>query len=555
MHPPGPPKDFSQYTLGEIQEMQQRSNRDPERVFALGKYQIIPATMNRAIDELQLDLNQRFTPEVQDRMFTEHLLVDKRPSVRRFIEGDPGTNLQDAQRALAQEWASFPDPYKGGRSFYNDGVNKAHISLEQSATALTQLREQYRDAISQGMTADDAWRVATRIDPEQRQVATMPSMGKRDPIVGSLQRNLVELGITDARGQPLTVDNDRGTRTHEAIATFQRRFGLEGRQLSNAELLTATHVALQDPVRSLEQAVRSVVPEALQQQRASSVDGVPTYLLSGRSISAARGSSEESQSAEAEQSPLSTTTELQLGDRGAAVHALQQHLHLLGATDLQGKELKPDRDYGNRTKQAVEQFQLWTGREVTGIADSGTLEALQAHSQFLMQQKARGITPGEHVADNLRPTSENAEVGADLRPVQGQRAAQPAPSFPETAAPPAPRDPRDPDHADHALYEALKQRLPGIAEDRLIHVTAACHMQNFRPEQIDRIAITDRAIHISSAGPDPGQRVSLDLNAAPPAPQALQQQVQAYDQQQALLATQWEQARAVEDPTRSGLTR
>jgi hypothetical protein len=88
MHPPGPPRDFSQFTVGEIQEMQHRRNDDPERVFALGKYQIIPATMDKAINELRLDPNQPFTPELQDRIFTEYLLVDKRPKIRNFVEGN-----------------------------------------------------------------------------------------------------------------------------------------------------------------------------------------------------------------------------------------------------------------------------------------------------------------------------------------------------------------------------------------------------------------------------------------------------------------------------------
>lgn len=37
--------DFSRLSLGEVQRMQHLNRNDPDFVFAVGKYQIIPATM------------------------------------------------------------------------------------------------------------------------------------------------------------------------------------------------------------------------------------------------------------------------------------------------------------------------------------------------------------------------------------------------------------------------------------------------------------------------------------------------------------------------------
>lgn len=69
-------------------------------------------------------------------------------------------------------------------------------------------------------------------------------MRQIDQVVLGFQSNLNDLGITDARGRALVLDGDRGSRTNEAVAEFQRRFGLEGRELSNAELQVATQAAV-----------------------------------------------------------------------------------------------------------------------------------------------------------------------------------------------------------------------------------------------------------------------------------------------------------------------
>src|SRR5690606_30187547 len=99
--------------------------------------------------------------------------------------------------------------------------------------------------------------------------------------------------------------------------------------------------------------------------------------------------------------PPAPGTELQPGHRGTAVLALQERLRLIGATDRDGQELRADGNYGSRTKDAVEQFQLWTGRDTTGIADRGTLEALDEQVRFVVRQREAGIAPGRHAADNL----------------------------------------------------------------------------------------------------------------------------------------------------------
>ncbi|QDH71339.1 peptidoglycan-binding protein [Marilutibacter alkalisoli] len=234
----GAPMDFSSFTLGEVQDLQHLPRRDPDRLFAVGKYQIIPGTMDAAVARLGLDRDEAFTPELQDRIFTDYLLRQKQPGVRDYIEGKPGVTLEQAQHGLAREWASFGDPYKEGRSYYG-GANRAHISLEQSEAALTQMRAGYAAAIDRGLSSDEAWRVATAIDPEQRTQAR-PSAARTDPLadgllrhgekgdpIRELQQSLHELGYTGRDGKPLSLDGDFGANTGHAVRAYQREHGLK----------------------------------------------------------------------------------------------------------------------------------------------------------------------------------------------------------------------------------------------------------------------------------------------------------------------------------------
>jgi peptidoglycan hydrolase-like protein with peptidoglycan-binding domain len=252
IRPGDPPMDFSRFTLGEVMDMQHLPRRDPDRVFAVGKYQIIPGTMDTAVARLGLDRNQPFTPEMQDRIFSEYLLRDKQPSVRDYIEGRQGATLQQAQHGLAREWASFGDPDKGGRSYYG-GANRAHITLEQSAAALNQMRAEYAAAIGRGLSADEAWRAATAIDPAQRtqapgaqtpQAGPMADgklqRGERGDDVRGLQRSLNQLGVTDDRGQPLeTRSGVYGPHTEAAVRKFQQANGLEPTGIADQATLEA----------------------------------------------------------------------------------------------------------------------------------------------------------------------------------------------------------------------------------------------------------------------------------------------------------------------------
>lgn len=372
-----------------------------------------------------------------------------------------------------------------------------------------------------------------------------------DAAVIRIQQNLNTLGIRDTRDQPLAIDGDRGganSRTNEAIAAFQRQAGLIG-EMSNADLLAATQAVLATrQALDADQALRGMFPENV---RASDrVDGVPDYLLPGRSAPGRTAAAEQPQTAPSPSHsprragtapspdapvrlpPMSPVEQLQPGASGAAVLALQEHLRLLNARDAEGRELRPDRDYGPSTQQAVEHFQLWTGLPTTGVADRATLDALKTHAAHALEQRARGIPQAEHLADNLKPAAFDTQIAAIERSVQGPGpAATPA----QTATQhPALLPYSDPNHPKHALYAEVKTRLGGLGhdlpEDRLHQITAKMDMAGMRAVPQNQYAVRGDNNTFYVVSDIPGFRAHQNLSEPIPPIEQTMQQVTAHQQ-------------------------
>lgn len=133
-----------------IRQIQQKqSNRE---IFAVGRYQLIPTTLESAVLSLGLDRSALLDAEMQDRIFECYLIKVKRPEICHYLAGS-GT-IEEAMYAAAKEWASigvergrrisdkrvqsggafsYIKRYaEGGESYYaGDGLNKAHISPQQ----------------------------------------------------------------------------------------------------------------------------------------------------------------------------------------------------------------------------------------------------------------------------------------------------------------------------------------------------------------------------------------------------------------------------------------
>ncbi|MGY0505911.1 peptidoglycan-binding protein [Luteimonas sp. e5] len=249
--------DFSTLTLGQVVELQSLGRRDPDRIFAVGKYQIIPDTMDSAVKSMGLDLNQRFTPELQDRIFSEYLIVTKRPDIHAYITGKSGATLERAQFELSREWASFSDPRKGDmRSHYGSG-NRAHISLQESADALDAMRAEYAKNIERGMSPKEAWSSmvgATSHGLSQESTkqhgvhaAESPAAGKAET-VKEVQVTLASLGYHGRSGQPLVQDGIHGPNTDHAVRQFQQMHGLKVDGIVGPQTIKALEHARQHPL-------------------------------------------------------------------------------------------------------------------------------------------------------------------------------------------------------------------------------------------------------------------------------------------------------------------
>lgn len=135
-------KNLSEMTLNEIiKSSETKDGNDPDRIFAAGRYQVITPTMKSAMKKMSLTGEEKFTPELQDKMFKDALLPSK---VRDFVNGK-SDDMNGAQLALAKEWRSFADP-STGKTYADKGAiaNKSSISAAESAKALMDTRAKFK---------------------------------------------------------------------------------------------------------------------------------------------------------------------------------------------------------------------------------------------------------------------------------------------------------------------------------------------------------------------------------------------------------------------------
>lgn len=127
-------KNFSELTVGQVKSLQR------SRIYAVGRYQMIPSTLSYAVSKAGVSASELFTPQVQNRLL-QALLDHKRPSIGAYIRGEHD-NLNLALRAMALEWASVA--WINGRSHYEgQGGNRAHVTRNEAALALQEARDLY----------------------------------------------------------------------------------------------------------------------------------------------------------------------------------------------------------------------------------------------------------------------------------------------------------------------------------------------------------------------------------------------------------------------------
>lgn len=115
---------------------------------AAGKYQIIRKTLEASVTALRMDTARLYDRATQDEL-AMHLLRGR--GIGGYLDG---AISQDAMvLSLAKEWASLPVPSAmrgasrhilAGQSYYaGDGLNKAHASVAEVRSALSQAKARY----------------------------------------------------------------------------------------------------------------------------------------------------------------------------------------------------------------------------------------------------------------------------------------------------------------------------------------------------------------------------------------------------------------------------
>lgn len=131
-----------------------------KRLFAIGRYQLIPDTFKAAVKALNLNSNQKLDKETQSKL-GDWLVLNKRTNIKKYIVGEnegSQKNLEDAVQALGLEFASFPIITKkstvhgyvttgeGSSGYYGgQGPNpsKTKITVKDVVIALIKTRVEY----------------------------------------------------------------------------------------------------------------------------------------------------------------------------------------------------------------------------------------------------------------------------------------------------------------------------------------------------------------------------------------------------------------------------
>lgn len=133
-------KDITQMSVGEIMEMQKGTLKTGRKLFAVGRYQIIPKTMVEAMKTAGVSKDDVFDEKTQDKLGMALLTGGKRPRLAAYLKGK-SNDLHGAMVDFAQEWRSIPHPDTGRA--VGGGPNKAHHSVESVKQALMSARTEF----------------------------------------------------------------------------------------------------------------------------------------------------------------------------------------------------------------------------------------------------------------------------------------------------------------------------------------------------------------------------------------------------------------------------
>lgn len=130
---------FTDMTVSEVLEWQDKYVAEGSVSNAVGKYQIIKPTLLGLIDQLSVDVSEKFDEALQDRLAIA--LLERRGSLayvsNKLTREQFATNLAMEWAALPK--ASGPNPHE---SYYAaDGINASNITVDEVYNALDALQD------------------------------------------------------------------------------------------------------------------------------------------------------------------------------------------------------------------------------------------------------------------------------------------------------------------------------------------------------------------------------------------------------------------------------
>lgn len=184
------PINLENMTVEEVmrrQSIKWGSPNENEKLFAVGKYQMIPTTLSDAVKKLNIDPKQKFSAQLQERLFEEYLIGQKNPAITKYLNSpvDDPTLLYKALKSLSNEWASIADPdIPGGTTSHYGSGNKASISVTQMTTLLKQDREnlQKRKLTQEPSTTATGNRINVASN-ENKNLKTIADVESKSPMV------------------------------------------------------------------------------------------------------------------------------------------------------------------------------------------------------------------------------------------------------------------------------------------------------------------------------------------------------------------------------------
>ncbi|MFP6560407.1 hypothetical protein WJ542_19205 [Paraburkholderia sp. B3] len=123
-------EDLSNMTVADVMAAQRA-----HRFNAAGRYQIIGDTLASVAKAMGLTGSEKFDKAMQDRIFSEYLVKNKRKAIGDYLSGK-SNDLRAAIKAASLEWASVADPDTGRSHYAGKGNNRASISVAEMGAAL-----------------------------------------------------------------------------------------------------------------------------------------------------------------------------------------------------------------------------------------------------------------------------------------------------------------------------------------------------------------------------------------------------------------------------------